>query len=106
MVIEHLGLIIVQIPHNLVAVISGPHNEIFTVKNTGFVALSLEGPYEVVSIIDQTRLPVVIKEKGSDIILGYHHEVKMKTRTGPEKEQECVVAQLCVLSTFHGVVMS
>ena len=96
-VIEHLGLIIVQASHNQAAVVSGPCNRIFVVKDGGFVATANKGPYEVLSVVDQARLQNPIKDRITGMTLGWTQEVKVKTpgRAG-EKDQEHVVALLCV----------
>lgn len=103
--IEHLGLIVVQVSQNQAAVISDPQNKIFVVKNSGFVALSIEGSYEVLSVVDQTHLPNPIKDRVTGATLGWSHEVKMRSRTGAGKEQDYVVALLYVFM-FHSVATS
>ncbi|OCB86554.1 band 7 domain-containing protein [Sanghuangporus baumii] len=91
-VVEFLGLIIVQVSQNQAAVISDPNNRIFVVKNGGFVALSIEGAYNVLAVVDQTHLPTQIKDRVTGATLGWSHEVKMRSKTGAGKEQEYVVA--------------
>ena len=97
-VIEFHGLTIVQVSQNQAAVVSDPQNHVFVIKNAGFVAYAIEGTYNVLSIVDQTHLPTVIKDKLTGIILGSTHEVKMKSRVGGGLEKEYVVATLLVFS--------
>lgn len=92
--IELLGLIVVQVSQNQAAVISDPQNKIFVIKNGGFAALSIDGSYKVLSVVDQTHLPTEIKDRVTGAILGSSHEVRMRSRTGAGKEQEYVVALL------------
>ncbi|KAJ8520996.1 hypothetical protein ONZ45_g2256 [Pleurotus djamor] len=91
-VIEFQGLTVVQVSQNQVAVISDPQNRIFVIRNTGFVAFAIEGTYDVLSIVDQTHLPGVVKDRLTGVILGWTHEVKMKSRVGRSEEREYVVA--------------
>jgi regulator of protease activity HflC (stomatin/prohibitin superfamily) len=91
-VIEFQGLTIVQVSQNQAAVVSDPQNHVFVVKNAGFVAYAIEGTYNVLSIVDQTHLPTVIKDKLTGITLGSTHEVKMRSKVGDGKEKEYVVA--------------
>ena len=85
---------IVQVSQNQAAVISDPANQIFVVKNSGFVAFAIEGTYNVLAIVDQTHLPTVVKDKLTGLVLGSTHEVKMRSRVGGGREQEYVVATL------------
>lgn len=78
-VVEFLGLTIVQVSQNQAAVISDPNNHIFVVKNTGFVALALEGSYNVLSVVDQTHLPNKIIDHVTKQTLGSTLEVKMRS---------------------------
>lgn len=96
-VIEFQGLTVVQVSQNQAAVISDPQNRIFVIKNTGFVAFAVEGTYDVLSIVDQTHLPGVIKDKVTGGTLGWTHEVKMKSKVNNREEREYVVALLYVL---------
>jgi len=91
-VIEFQGLTVVQVSQNQAAVISDPQNQIFVVKNSGFVAFAVEGSYDVLSIVDQTHLPGVVVDKTTGVTLGSTHEVKMKSKVGHGKEKEYVVA--------------
>lgn len=79
---------------NQAAVISDPQNHIFVIKNTGFVAFAIEGTYDVLSIVDQTHLPSVVKDRITGATLGWTHEVKMKSRINSKEEREYVVATL------------
>lgn len=54
--IEFNGLTVVQVSQNQAAVVSDPHNQVFVIKNGGFVALALQGSYDVLSVVDQTHL--------------------------------------------------
>ncbi|KAJ7470520.1 hypothetical protein FB451DRAFT_1253977 [Mycena latifolia] len=91
-VIEHLGLTVVQVSQNQAAVVSDPQNQIFVVKNSGFVAFAVEGSYDVLSIVDQTHLPGIVVDKLTGVVLGWTHEVKMKSRVGHGQEKDYVVA--------------
>lgn len=55
-VIEFNGLTVVQVSQNQAAVVSDPQNQVFVIKNGGFVALALQGSYDVLSVVDQTHL--------------------------------------------------
>ena len=70
-VIDFLGLTVVQVSQNQAAVIADPQNHIFVVKNSGFVALAVEGSYRVLEIVDQTHLPNQIKDSVTNAILGW-----------------------------------
>ena len=83
-----------QVSQNQAAVISDPNNRIFVVKNGGFAALSIEGSYDVLAVVDQTHLPTVIRDHVTGATLGWSHEVKMRSKTGAGREQEYVVALL------------
>ncbi|KAJ7752097.1 hypothetical protein B0H16DRAFT_1547425 [Mycena metata] len=91
-VIEFQGLTVVQVSQNQAAVISDPQNQIFVVKNSGFVAFAIEGSYDVLSIVDQTHLPGLVVDKLTNVVLGSTHEVKMKSKVGHGQEKDYVVA--------------
>ncbi|KAJ3504254.1 hypothetical protein NLJ89_g8032 [Agrocybe chaxingu] len=91
-VIDFQGLTVVQVSQNQAAVVSDPQNHIFVIKNSGFVAYAVEGTYDVLSIVDQTHLPTVVKDKLTGVVLGSTHEVRMKSKIGGQQEKEYVVA--------------
>ncbi|PPR04948.1 hypothetical protein CVT24_010406 [Panaeolus cyanescens] len=91
-VIEFQGLTIVQVSQNQAAVVSDPQNQVFVVKNGGFVACAVEGTYDVLSVVDQTHLPTVMTDKKTEVILGSTHEVKMKSVIDGRQQKEYVVA--------------
>ncbi|KAJ7581032.1 hypothetical protein C8J56DRAFT_794208 [Mycena floridula] len=91
-VIEFQGLTAVQVSQNQAAVISDPQNHIFVIKNSGFVAYAIEGTYDVLAIVDQTHLPVQIKDRITGAVLGSSYEVKMKSKVNAKEEREYVVA--------------
>jgi hypothetical protein len=93
-VVEFQGLTVVQVSQNQAAVVSDPQNHIFVIKNSGFVAFAIEGTYDVLSIVDQTHLPGVVKDRLTGVILGWTHEVKMKSKISSKEEKEYVVATL------------
>ena len=93
-VIEFNGLTVVQVSQNQAAVVSDPQNHVFVIKNSGFVAYAIEGTYNVLSIVDQTHLPTMIKDPVTKVVLGWSHEVKMKSKTGRGKTDDYVVALL------------
>lgn len=93
-VIEFQGLTVVQVSQNQVAVVSDPQNQIFVVTNAGFVAYAVEGTYDVLSIVDQTHLPTVVKDRLTGIVLGSTHEVMMKSKVGNGNIKDYVVATL------------
>lgn len=93
-VIEFQGLTVVQVSQNQAAVVSDPQNHIFVIKNSGFVAFAVIGTYDVLSIVDQTHLPGVVKDRLTGVTLGWTHEVKMKSRINAQEEREYVVAML------------
>ncbi|KAF8990342.1 hypothetical protein BDQ17DRAFT_1393150 [Cyathus striatus] len=91
-VIEFQGLTVVQVSQNQAAVISDPQNHIFVIKNSGFVAYAIEGTYDVLSIVDQTHLPTVVKDKLTGVNLGWTHEVKMHSKITGANDKDYVVA--------------
>ncbi|THU99362.1 hypothetical protein K435DRAFT_719810 [Dendrothele bispora CBS 962.96] len=91
-VIEFRGLTVVQVSQNQAAVISDPQNRIFVVKNSGFVAFGIEGTYDVLSVVDQTHLPTNIKDRVTGSVLGWTHEVKMRSSINSKENREYVVA--------------
>ncbi|KAF5387063.1 hypothetical protein D9615_001790 [Tricholomella constricta] len=91
-VIVFQGLTVVQVSQNQAAVVSDPQNHIFVIKNSGFVAFAIEGTYDVLSIVDQTHLPGVVKDRLTGVTLGWTHEVKMKSKVSSKEEKEYVVA--------------
>lgn len=87
------GLIVVRVFHNQAAVIRDPQNEVFVIKNGGFVAMSIGGSYSILSIIDQTHLSTVVRDKVTNAILGWIEEVKMTRNPGGDgSNREFVVA--------------
>lgn len=62
------------------------------IKNAGFVAYAIEGSYDVLSIVDQTHLPTVVRDKVTGVTLGWTHEVTMTSKTNHGKEEKYVVA--------------
>ncbi|KAI0246092.1 hypothetical protein BJV78DRAFT_197706 [Lactifluus subvellereus] len=82
-VINFQGLTVVQVSQNQAAVISDPQNQIFVLKNSGFVAYGITGSYDVLAIVDQTHLPNLIKDHVTGAILGRSLEVRMSSTTGP-----------------------
>ncbi|KAI1785972.1 hypothetical protein LXA43DRAFT_1035642 [Ganoderma leucocontextum] len=91
-VIEFNGLTVVQVSQNQAAVVSDPQNHVFVIKNSGFVAYAIEGTYNVLSIVDQTHLPKKIQDRITGVVLGWSHEVTMKSQTGAGQNQDYVVA--------------
>ncbi|EKM75069.1 hypothetical protein AGABI1DRAFT_116571 [Agaricus bisporus var. burnettii JB137-S8] len=81
-VIEFQGLTVVQVSQNQAAVVSDPQNHIFVIKNSGFVAFAIEGTYDVLSVVDMTHLPTLVKEQSTGVTLGWTHEVTMKSKMG------------------------
>jgi len=80
------------VSQNQAAVVSDPQNQIFVIKNSGFVAYAIEGTYDVLSIVDQTHLPTAVKDPITKAVLGSTHEVKMTSKVGFEGKKEYVVA--------------
>lgn len=86
-VVQFQGLTILQVSQNQAAVVSDPQNQIFVVKvrqlpttsgtlsyciqNSGFVALAIEGTYDVLGIVDQTHLEHKVDDPVSGNILGW-----------------------------------
>ncbi|KAK7685747.1 hypothetical protein QCA50_011093 [Cerrena zonata] len=91
-VIEFQGLTVVQVSQNQAAVVSDPQNQIFIIKNSGFVAYAIEGSYNVLSIVDQMHLPTKVIDHVTKSILGWTHEVTMASATGNGKHKNYVVA--------------
>jgi hypothetical protein len=82
-VINFQGLTVVQVSQNQAAVVSDPQNQIFILKNAGFVAYGITGSYNVLAIVDQTHLPHAIKDHVTGSVLGHSYEVRMTSSTGP-----------------------
>ncbi|KAI0246093.1 band 7 domain-containing protein [Lactifluus subvellereus] len=83
-VINFQGLTVVQVSQNQVAVISDPQNQIFVLKNSGFVAYGITpGSYDVLAIVDQNHLPNLIKDHVTGAVLGRCFEVRISSTTGP-----------------------
>ena len=91
---------VVQVSQNQAAVVSDPQNQVFVVTNSGFVAYAMEGTYDVLSIVDQTHLPTLVKDKLTGISLGWTHEVRMRSKVSAREEREYVVATLSVFQVF------
>lgn len=91
-VISFNGLTVVQVSQNQAAVVSDPQNQIFVIKNSGFVAYAVEGSYTVLSIVDQTHLPTAVKDHITGVVLGWTHEVTMKSKLGNGTFRDYIVA--------------
>ncbi|KZT69996.1 hypothetical protein DAEQUDRAFT_235048 [Daedalea quercina L-15889] len=91
-VIEFQGLTVVQVSQNQAAVVSDPQNHTFVIKNTGFVAYAIEGAYRVLAIVDQTHLPTAITDNVTKNILGWMHEVTMKSSLRDGAQRDYVMA--------------
>ena len=78
-VIEFKGLTVVQVSQNQAAVVSDPQNHVFVIKNSGFVAYAIEGTYNVLSIVDQTHLPTMIKDRITGVVLGWCADTLSRT---------------------------
>jgi hypothetical protein len=85
---ENHGLVIVQVSQNQAAVCQDPQNQIFVVKNSGFVALAVQGSYKVLDIVDQTHLSKALVDKYTKTVLAVTQDVMMS--------QKYVAATLCV----------
>ncbi|KAK4051584.1 hypothetical protein OIV83_002724 [Microbotryomycetes sp. JL201] len=77
------GLIWAQVSQNQAAVVCDPSNQVFILKNAGFAAMSLEGSYRVLSVVDTVNLKVpVIDPLGGTKearTLGHYEQVEMVT---------------------------
>jgi hypothetical protein len=51
--------------------------QVFVVKNSGFVALAVEGSYKVLDVVDQTHLSKSIVDKYTKTVLAYSQDVLM-----------------------------
>ncbi len=98
------GLTVVQVSQNQAAVVSDPQNHIFVIKNSGFVAFAIEGTYDVLSIVDMTHLPTVVTDPLTKVVLGWTHEVKMKSQVERATSKEYIVATLWVDSFLSRVI--
>ena len=96
-VITFQGLTVVQVSQNQAAVVSDPQNQIFVIKNSGFVAFAVEGSYDVLSIIDQTHLSQQITDHTTGAILGWKEEITMSSALAGGRRKEYVVALLYAL---------
>ena len=93
-VVSFQGLTVVQVSQNQAAVVSDPQNQVFVIKNSGFVAYAVEGSYDVLAIIDQTHLSSPVKDQTTGSILGWKEEVTMPSALSGGKKKEYVVALL------------
>ncbi|KAI0719659.1 hypothetical protein C8Q72DRAFT_786557 [Fomitopsis betulina] len=91
-VVEFQGLTIVQVSQNQAAVVSDPQNQVFVIKNAGFVAYAVEGAYKVLAIVDQTHLDTVVKDHVTHNTLGWMHEVAMQSSLRDGAQRDYVVA--------------
>ncbi|EJU05751.1 band 7 domain-containing protein [Dacryopinax primogenitus] len=92
-VLQFQGLTAVQVSQNQAAVVSDPQNQIFVIRSGGFVALALQGTYDVLAVVDQTHLAKAITDKMTNQVLGYMQEVRMASTLGAKRNsQEYVVA--------------
>ncbi|EKM58178.1 uncharacterized protein PHACADRAFT_252284 [Phanerochaete carnosa HHB-10118-sp] len=91
-VISFQGLTVVQVSQNQAAVVSDPQNQIFVIKNSGFVAYAVEGSYDVLAIIDQTHLSHQVTDNSTGVVLGWKEEVTMPSALAGGKRKEYVVA--------------
>lgn len=69
------------------------------IKNSGFVAFAIEGTYDVLSVVDMTHLPTLVKEPSTGVTLGWTHEVKMMSKIGTSTK-DYVMATLFVILFF------
>ena len=74
-------------------VISNPQNKICVFKDAGFVAFSLTGNYNILSIVDQTHLDTVVEDNITNAVLGWTQEVKMTRHIGTD-ERDFIAALL------------
>jgi len=76
------GLTVVQVSRNQVAVISDPQNYVFVLTNSGFVAYGIDGTYDVLAIVDPTRLPHVITDHVTGSVLGRSLKIWKSSNNG------------------------
>lgn len=100
-VIEFQGLTVVQVSQNQAAVVSDPQNHIFVIKNSGFVAFAIEGTYDVLSVVDMTHLPTLVKEQSTGVTLGWTHEVSMKSKMGSTTKEYVMATLFVILLLFE-----
>jgi regulator of protease activity HflC (stomatin/prohibitin superfamily) len=74
--------------------VSDPSNQIFVVRNGGFVALALEGAYQILSVIDQTHLSTPVQDNITRATLGWTHEVTMSTVINSHGDRRSYVVAL------------
>lgn len=55
-VFSHSGLVAVQVSQNQAAVVADPSNNIFIIRDGGFVSLSIEGSYRCLAVVDSVNL--------------------------------------------------
>jgi hypothetical protein len=77
---EKHGLVIVQVSQNQAAVCLDPQNQVFVVKNGGFVALAVQGSYKVLDVVDQTHLARSLTDKHTKTTLATTQDVLMNTK--------------------------
>ncbi|KAH8082803.1 hypothetical protein BXZ70DRAFT_958695 [Cristinia sonorae] len=90
--VSFLGITVLQVSQNQAAVISDPQNQIFVIKNAGFVAYAVEGSYEVLAVVDQTHLQKEMKDHVTGQILGYTQDVYMRAVKTAEGNRDYIVA--------------
>ncbi|GAA5942702.1 hypothetical protein JCM10213_005947 [Rhodosporidiobolus nylandii] len=84
-VINFGGFTAVQVAGNQAAIVCDPSNRAFLVKNGGFCALSLNGHYRVLGVVDQVNLekkvidPQAAKEQR---LLGRYQQITMNAADG------------------------
>ncbi|ORY52173.1 hypothetical protein BCR35DRAFT_19376 [Leucosporidium creatinivorum] len=80
-VLSFNGFVSVQVSQNQAAVIADPANQIFVLKNGGFVSLSVEGSYRVLGVVDGVNLrnEVIDPLSGGreQRVLGHYEEVSL-----------------------------
>ncbi|KAK4056404.1 hypothetical protein OIO90_002547 [Microbotryomycetes sp. JL221] len=82
-VISFNGLLACQVSQNQAAVVCDPANQVFILKNGGFVAMSLEGSYRVLATVDTVNLKNKVVDPFSNSketrVLGHYEQVEMET---------------------------
>ncbi|GAA6013043.1 hypothetical protein JCM10207_006150 [Rhodosporidiobolus poonsookiae] len=85
-VISFNGFCLVQVAGNQCAIIADPANRAFVVKNGGFCAMSLNGRYRVLGVVDQVNLSQKIVDPLATAVeqrvLGNYEQIYMPSESG------------------------
>ncbi|ORZ31432.1 hypothetical protein BCR44DRAFT_143727 [Catenaria anguillulae PL171] len=81
--LEFLGLTMAQVGQGECLVVQAPNNNVFCIRNGGFVAYGFDGRFRILAVIDTLNLgdDAAIREQSTNIVLGWKKEVKSNCQT-------------------------